>query len=437
MVYVLDNNEKPLMPTDRHGKVRYMIEDGRAKVIKVKPFTIQLTYETTGYVQPGTLGIDSGYLNIGFSVVNDKKELVSGEVALLKDMKKRIKERAMYRKQRRSRLRYRRNKGLDNHQSEGRLAPSIQHKLDSHIRFIEKIRRLVPINKIVIEVANFDIQAIKNPGIEGKEYQEGEQSGFWNLREYILHRDKHECQKPECKNKADEKILQVHHIGFWKEDRTDRPGNLLTLCTKCHTPANHKKGKFIFGWQPKLKTFREATFMSMVRWRLVSSLGCEHTYGYATKSKRIELGLEKSHGNDAFCIAGGESQVRSEMLSVKQIRRNNRALEYFYDAKFIDIRTGEKVSGQALFSGRRVRNRDLNRANLRMYRGRKVSKGRRSIRKTRYSFQPGDVVRYQNELYASKGIQNLGVYIRLGGLSKPVKTELVEPYRYAKGMFVA
>ena len=437
MVYVLDNNGKPLMPTEHHGKVRHMIEDGRAKVIKAKPFTIQLTYETTGYVQPGTLGIDSGYLNIGFSVVNDKKELVSGEVALLKDMKKRIKERSMYRRQRRNRLRYRRNKGLDNHKPEGWLAPSIQHKLDSHIRFIEKIKQLVPINKIVVEVANFDIQAIKNPGIEGKEYQEGEQSGFWNLREYILHRDKHECQNPECKNKAAEKILQVHHIGFWKDDRTDRPGNLLTLCTKCHTPANHKKGKFLFGWQPNLKTFREATFMTMVRWRLVNSLDCEHTYGYATKSKRIELGLEKSHGNDAFCIAGGETQARSAVLNVKQIRRNNRALEYFYDAKYIDIRTGEKESGQTLFSGRRVRNRELSGPNLRMYRGRNVSKGRRSIRKTRYSFQPGDVVRYQNKLYTSKGIQNLGAYIRLGGLSKPVKTELVEPYRYAKGMFVA
>ena len=436
MVYVLDLSGNPLMPTERHGKVRHMLEDGRANVIKVKPFTVQLTYETTGYVQAGTLGIDSGYLNIGFSVVNDKLELISGEVMLLKGMKERIKERSMYRRQRRSRLRYRRNKGLDNNTPKGWLAPSIQHKLDSHLRLIEKIERLVPISKIVIEVANFDIQAIKNPGIAGKDYQEGEQAGFWNLREYILHRDKHQCQNPDCKNKSENPILQVHHIGFWNGDRTDRPGNLLTLCTKCHTPANHKEGKFLWGWMPKLKTFREATFMSMARWRLVNALDCEHTYGYATKSQRIELGLEKSHFNDAFCIARGENQVRTEILSVKQIRRNNRALEYFYDAKFIDIRTGEKVSGQTLFCGRRVRNRELNEPNLRIYRGAKVSKGRRSIRKTRYSFQPGDVVRYDNKLYVSKGIQNLGTYIRLGGLSKPVKTELVEPYRYAKGMFV-
>ena len=37
---------------------------------------------------------------------------------------------------------------------------------------------------------------------------------------------------------------------------------------------------------------------------------------------------------------------------VKQVRRNNRSLAKFYDAKYIDSRTGEKVSGQDLFNGR-------------------------------------------------------------------------------------
>ena len=49
---------------------------------------------------------------------------------------------------------------------------------------------------------------IKNPSIEGKEYQEGEQQGFWNLREYILQRDGHKCQNPNCKSKSKEPILQ-------------------------------------------------------------------------------------------------------------------------------------------------------------------------------------------------------------------------------------
>jgi hypothetical protein len=34
MVYVLDINGKPLMPTCRHGKIKHLLKNGKAKVIK-------------------------------------------------------------------------------------------------------------------------------------------------------------------------------------------------------------------------------------------------------------------------------------------------------------------------------------------------------------------------------------------------------------------
>lgn len=422
------------MPTERYGKVRRMLKEGKAKVIKAQPFTIQLMYETTGYSQPTVLGLDSGYNNVGFSAINATKELIAGELTLLRGQVERNKERSMYRRQRRNRLRYRAKRFNNRRKPTGWLAPSLKNKLDTHIRLVGKISALVPVSKVVVEVAAFDIQAIKNPEIEGKEYQQGEQYGFWNLREYIFHRDNHQCQNPECKNKAKEKVLQVHHIGFWKEDRSDRPGNLITLCLKCHTPANHQPGKFLHGWEPKVKSYKPETFMSIVRWRLVSALGCEHTYGHVTKTKRIELGLEKSHINDAFCIAGGTSQQRVAPLPVKQIRRNNRSLELFYDAQYIDTRTSKKASGGELCSGRRTRNKNLNEPHLRTFRGRKLSKGRRSIRKMRYAYQPGDTVLFSGQKYPVKGIQNKGIYIKLANLDKPVKTELVIPLYYGKGL---
>ena len=40
--------------------------------------------------------------------------------------------------------------------------------------------------KNAVEVASFDIQKIKNPEIKGAEYQQGVQSDFWNVREYVL-----------------------------------------------------------------------------------------------------------------------------------------------------------------------------------------------------------------------------------------------------------
>lgn len=107
MIYVLSKSGKPLMPTERCGKVRRMLRDGKAKVVKARPFTIQLMYETTEYTQPVTLGIDAGYEKIGLSAITDKKELLSGECQLLQGQVERNKERAMYRRQRRSRLRYR------------------------------------------------------------------------------------------------------------------------------------------------------------------------------------------------------------------------------------------------------------------------------------------------------------------------------------------
>lgn len=437
MVCVLSLEGEPLDATNS-AKARILIKNGKAKVKQRKPFVIQLTYETTTYTQETTLGIDSGYKHIGFSVVTDKKEVISGEVELLDGVKGRLKERSDYRGQRRSRKRYRAPR-FDNRRKskkKGWLAPSIQHKLDTHIRFIEKLKKIVPITKTVIEVANFDIQKIKNPDIEGKEYQQGDMMGFWNLREYVIHRDKHTCQNPNCKNKDKNPILEIHHLVFRDHGGSDAPSNLITLCNKCHTPANHKKGKFLYKWQtekPKLNSFRDATFMSMVRWRLVNTEGVHHTYGYITKNKRIENGIEKTHYNDAFVIADGSKQLRVEPTFFKQIRRNNRSLEKFYDAKYIDIRTGKKVSGSDLFSGRTTRNKEKNSENQRIYRGKKVSKGRRPIRIQRYPFQPNDLVYFNDETCKVVGTMNKGKSVKLDNKKNPNPKHLI-PCKFGKGI---
>jgi len=450
MVYVLSKDGAPLMPTKRHGKVKHMLKDGKAKVVRNKPFTIQLTYDTPHYTQPITLGIDSGYKYIGFSAVTEKgntpngvkEEVLSGEVNLRSNVSELLKERSMYRRIRRNKLRYRKSK-FDNRVSsrketprkgfkESWLAPSIKHKLDTHIRFIEFIKKILPITNIVIEVAKFDTQKIKNPEIKGKEYQQGEQQNFYNLREYILYRDNYTCQLCGKSNVP----LEVHHIGFWKGDRTNRPSDLITLCTKCHDPKNHLKGGKLYGMKPVQKPLKEATFMSTVRWKLVNILDCKYTYGYITKSKRIKLNLDKTHYNDAYCIAGGTSQRRIEPIYFEQIRRNNRSLEKFYDAKYIDTRDGSIKKGQELFNGRRTRNKNHNTENLRKFRGQKISKGRRSIRTQRYFYQPKDLVIYEGKKYTVKGIHCCGKRIILAELSKSFKIETVEPYMFRKGLCI-
>ncbi len=208
---------------------------------------------------------------------------------------------------------------------EGWIAPSIQHKLDSHIKIIAKIYNILPITTTVVEVANFDIQKIKHPEIEGKHYQSGEKLGFWNVREYILHRDNHTCQ--HCRGKSKDRILNIHHIES-RQIGGDRPGNLIALCNTCH--KKHHRGDITLKVK-KSNGFKTATFMSTIRWKLVNALQAmygdvTHTYGYITKHNRIKFSLEKSHINDAFVIAGGSTQTRNQQYYIKQVRKQNRKL---------------------------------------------------------------------------------------------------------------
>jgi len=46
MVYVISKTGKPLMPTVRYGRVRRLLKQGLAKVVKREPFTVQLLYHS-------------------------------------------------------------------------------------------------------------------------------------------------------------------------------------------------------------------------------------------------------------------------------------------------------------------------------------------------------------------------------------------------------
>lgn len=185
IVYVQDVNGKPLMPTKRLGWVRRSLRDGKAVIVERCPFVIRLTYATTNYTQPIILGVDAGAVHIGLSATSVKEELFAEEVVLRKDVTNLISSRREARRTRRSRLRYRKPKFSNRRIDKEWLAPSVRQRIDAHLKSIEDIYFILPITKIIIEVAQFDTQKIKNPNISGKEYQQGEQLGFWNVREYV------------------------------------------------------------------------------------------------------------------------------------------------------------------------------------------------------------------------------------------------------------
>ena len=287
-------------------KARKLLKSGKAKIYKREPFTIQLLVQTGESKQEINLGVDAGSKFVGLSATTDKKELFSAEYKLRNDIVDLISIRRQNRRTRRNRLRYRQVRFQNRKKNKGWLAPSVQHKIDSHINIVNMVNSILPISKIIVEVASFDIQKIQNPEINGKEYQEGNQLGFWNVREYVLFRDNHTCQ--HCKGKSKDNILNVHHIESRKVGGNS-PNNLVTLCETCHN--DYHKGKIELKIK-RGKTFKDATFMGIMRWAFYTQLREKYpnvsmTYGYITKNTRIENGLEKSHRVDARCISGNPS----------------------------------------------------------------------------------------------------------------------------------
>lgn len=327
MVYVQDKTGKALMPTERHGKVRRLLCDGLAVVVRREPFTIQLTYENTTYIQPVSLGIDAGSHHIGVSATTDKRELFTAQVELRTDIVKLLSTRREQRRTRRSRKYRHRAPRFDNRRRpDGWLAPSIRQKVDSHLKAIRMVHSILPISKTTIEVAQFDTQKIKNAEIAGEEYQQGEQLGFWNVREYVLARDGHQCQ--HCKGKSKDPVLNVHHLESRKTGGNS-PGNLITLCETCHK-AYHK-GEFQLNIR-RGTSLRDAAVMGIMRWEVYNAAkekfqNVHLTYGYLTKHTRIGNGVEKSHTADARCISGHPLAAdQDDMYVLKQRRRHNRQI---------------------------------------------------------------------------------------------------------------
>jgi N6-L-threonylcarbamoyladenine synthase len=328
MVYVMSKTGKPLMPTERHGKVRRLLKSGKARVVRRTPFTIQLLYETTEYVQPVTLGIDPGYQNVGLSAVTDQKEVFRAEAKVRTDIPGLLSRRRQYRRSRRHRKTRYREPRFDNRvhsKHKGWLAPSVESKIDGHMKLIKLVCSILPVSSIRIETAQFDIQKLENPDVKEKDYQQGEQAGFWNVREYVLWRDNHTCQR--CKDRSRDAVLEIHHLESRKTG-SNRPGNLITLCKTCHDKY-HTEG---FDLPKPGRGFRAEAYVNIMRFELYQraselDIPVSVVYGYQTKYQRHLSGIAKSHASDAFVIAGGAVQVRaSEQFQFRQVRKQNRKL---------------------------------------------------------------------------------------------------------------
>lgn len=394
LVYVKNKDGNPLMPCSP-TKARHLLQGGKAIILMRELPIIQLNYLSEAKTQEVTLGIDPGYKFVGYSAISERQEIIAGQIELRTDISKLLKKKRMYRQGRRNKLWYRPPRFDNRAKDKGWIPPSFQHKKESILRLIVKLKEMLPIKDIIIEVAKFDTQKMQDPEISGIEYQEGELQGY-EVREYLLEKWKRKCAY--CGNKTGR--LEIDHIIPKAKGGTDKVSNLVLACLKC----NQKKGNRTateFGHpeiQKKAKESLKATaFMNVLRWQLVNELDCGWTYGYITRWRKDKLGLSKSHANDAFVIAGGDKQIRIAPYEGKQLRRNNRCLQ-------------------------------INRKGFKP-----------SIRRTRYEYQPGDLIRYNGSIWRSKGVGSYGKIIYLvnkEGEKIQVNSKKVERIYHEKGLIL-
>jgi len=331
LVFVINKHGEKLMPCKK-SKARKLLKQEKAKIVDYKPFTIQLFHGSSGYKQNVSIGVDLGAKHIGVAIQSNNKVLAKGEIELRSDIKSNIDAKRIYRRSRRNRkTRYRQPRFLNrvSTKKKGWLPPSLESRINNTFHWIDKFHSLVPDPVFNIEVGKFDVQKMMNPDINGKEYQQGETFGYYDVRYYVFDRDNYTCQV--CK-KSKDKILNTHHITFRSHGGSNRASNLITICTDCHTSKNHKKGEILHSWMVKHKKaprYKETPFMNTLRKRIFNKYpDAKIVYGSWTTPKRKDLQLTKTHYNDALAISGIEEDFinNSSLFKIKQFRKKKRSL---------------------------------------------------------------------------------------------------------------
>ncbi|MBL1055734.1 HNH endonuclease [Lactobacillus agilis] len=414
-IYVVDSNGTPLMPTSRLGMVRRWLKSGQARWFGNSRKIIQFVRPVTTNTQELTLGVDAGF-HLGLAVVGNKREYYASE-SLRQSEKDRITSRRELRRTRRNRLRHRQARFDNRRRKASWLAPSMQHRLDFTIKEIKRLYTFLPITNLVIEVTPFDNQKLLNPNIKPWEYTQGKMHGFKTIKDYLLARDNYRDALDGKQYPASQ--LRVHHLVQRKDGGTNQPDNLVLLSDINHSQANHNNGSLAKLRENRQKAldYRGAYFMSILATRLSDYFdNYTTTQGYLTANLRQKYQLEKSHLNDAFIIAGGtDTTLRTNnVYSRQKLRNNNRVLQKFYDAKYIDNRDNKTKTGKELSSGRTRRSREINYTNLRQFRKIKIKPGRVSIRRSHYQLRPHDVVlnTKTNKIETVTGVQNSGTVIK-------------------------
>lgn len=339
MVYVLDQNGRPVMPCTEK-RARLLLERGRARVHRLLPFAIRLIDLKAEDCQFQALRVklDPGSKVTGMALVRETPD--NGVVVLnLFDLMHRgrqiseaLTSRRSMRRRRRAQLRYRASRFLNRCKPKGWLAPSLQHRVVTTMAWVSRLQRLTPVSALSTELVRFDMQAMENPEIIGVEYQQGTLAGY-EVREYLLEKWGRTCAYCD----ANDMPLQIEHIEPKAKGGSNRISNLTLSCNGCNQKKAARSIKDFLAKHPTRLTkilagakrpLKDAAAVNATRWALVNALkttglAVETGSGGRTKFNRSQLGIPKTHALDAACVGevGSISNWKISTLSIKATGR--------------------------------------------------------------------------------------------------------------------
>jgi 5-methylcytosine-specific restriction endonuclease McrA len=313
---VIDSNKQPLDPI-HPGAARRLLNAGKAAVYRMYPFTIILKSEVSQTPTPATLKLDPGSRTTGIALVQKDRVIWAAELTHRGlAIKASLDARRSIRRNRRARhTRYRQARFLNRTRPKGWLAPSLQHRVETVLTWVNKLIRFAPVGSIVTELVRFDLQQLENPEISGVEYQQGTLAGY-EVREYLLNKWDRKCTY--CK--AENVPLQIEHVQPKAKGGSDRISNLCLACEKCNQKKGTQAIEVFLAKKPELLKqiqsqakcpLRDAAAVNSTRWALFDRLkltGLLVTTGSGglTKFNRTRLELPKTHWLDAACVGAVE-----------------------------------------------------------------------------------------------------------------------------------
>ncbi|WP_233163711.1 RNA-guided endonuclease IscB, partial [Glycomyces salinus] len=314
-VFVLDKHGTPLQPT-APARARKLLKSGRAVVARHTPFVIRMKDRAAGAsaVEGVEIGIDSGSKHSGISVFTADTGERRGRFALQIDhrgaaIRKKLAQRSGYRRRRRNvNLRYRVPRFDNRTRPRDWLAPSLRHRVETVVSWVERLSRWAPVRKIHVERVAFDTHAISaGRALERAEYQHGTLHGY-EVREYLLEKFGRTCVYCD----ATDVPVSIDHVHPRSRGGSDRVSNLVLACVPCNQVkgsqdvrefAPNRAGHIL---QRSKAPLRDAAAVQTTRWVLWRALDSKHPThigsGGRTKWNRHRTGVPKSHTLDALHV---------------------------------------------------------------------------------------------------------------------------------------